>query len=109
MLKQRDLDVVFHALADPTRRGMVERLISGAMTVSELAEPFSMSLSAVTQHLSLLEESGLVRSRKEGRVRTVELNARRLEAAERWFTQHRERWHRRLDRLGRLLDEENES
>jgi DNA-binding transcriptional ArsR family regulator len=108
MLKQSDLDGVFHALADPTRRSMVERLIQGSLSVSELAAPYAMSLSAITQHLTLLEESGLVKSRKEGRVRTVELNPQRLAAAERWFASHRERWQRRLDRLGQLLDEEDD-
>ena len=109
MLNQSALDHVFHALAEPTRRAMVERLIRGSCSVSELAEPFDVSLSAITQHLQVLEACGLVRSHKEGRVRTVELNADVLKKAEAWFTKHRERWEKRLDRLGHLLDDEDAS
>jgi DNA-binding transcriptional ArsR family regulator len=105
MLQYVELDRVFHALADPTRRAMVERLMAGPASVSELAEPFPVSLSAIGQHVHLLEESGLVRSRKAGRTRTVELAPQALQAAERWFAQHRQRWERRLDRLGALLAE----
>lgn len=102
---QQSLDQVFHALADPTRRQMVERLGAGPASVSELGAPFSVSLSAIGQHLRVLEASGLVRSRKAGRVRTVELSPEALTRAERWFTSHRRRWERRLDRLGALLEE----
>lgn len=108
MLQQSKLDSLFHALSDGTRRAMVERLIAGPASVSELAEPFDVSLSAVLQHLQLLEECGLVKTAKEGRVRTVNLQPGALAAAEKWFQQHRERWERRLDRLGDLLDEEEE-
>ena len=100
------LDNVFHALADPTRRAIVERLTSGAASVSELAEPFDVSLSAIVQHIRLLEDSGVVRSSKAGRTRTVELAPQALAAAERWFSKHRERWERRFDRLGELLAED---
>ncbi|MBL8913361.1 MAG: winged helix-turn-helix transcriptional regulator [Archangium sp.] len=108
MLQQSKLDSLFHALSDGTRRAMVERLITGPASVSELAEPFDVSLSAIVQHLQLLEECGLVKTAKEGRVRTVNLQPGALAAAEKWFQQHRERWERRLDRLGDLLDEEDE-
>lgn len=108
MLQQSRLDSLFHALADSTRRSMVERLIAGPASVSELAEPFDVSLSAIVQHLQLLEECGLVKTAKEGRVRTAKLEPGALAAAEKWFQQHRERWERRLDRLGDLLAEEDE-
>ncbi|MBX3228670.1 MAG: helix-turn-helix transcriptional regulator [Labilithrix sp.] len=109
MLQHSSLDQIFHALADPTRRAMVERLCAGAASVSELSTPFSVSLSAIGQHLHVLEASGLVRTRKEGRVRTVELAPGALGPAEQWFMQHRQRWERRLDRLGALLEEEETS
>lgn len=105
VLQHSPLDRIFHALADPTRRAMVERLARGPASVSELAEPFDMSLSAVGQHLQFLESSGLVRSSKAGRVRTVELSPGALDRAERWFASHRRRWERRLDRLAEMLEE----
>lgn len=105
---RHSLDQVFHALSDPTRRAIVERLASGPASVSELWAPFAVSLSAIGQHLNVLEASGLVRSRKAGRVRTVELVPERLAAAERWFATHRECWERRFDRLGKLLEEPEE-
>lgn len=104
MLNQSDtLDLVFRALADPTRRALVERLARAPATVSELAEPLDMTLSAVVQHLAVLEESGLVRSEKAGRVRTCRVDAPRLQAAERWIHERRTGWERRLDRLGEYL------
>lgn len=106
MLQHSTLDQVFDALADPTRRAIVERLVRGPASVSELAAPFTMSLSAVGQHLQQLEASGLVQSSKVGRVRTVRLVPQTLATAERWFEQHRTRWEQRFDRLGDLLDEE---
>ena len=84
---------------------MVERLRAGPTSVSQLAEPFAMSLSAVGQHVQVLDDSGLVRTIKQGRVRTVALEPAALSAAEQWFSQHRARWERRLDRLGTLLAE----
>jgi DNA-binding transcriptional ArsR family regulator len=105
MLQHRPLDRIFHALADPTRRAMVERLTTGSASVSALAEPFPVSLSAIGQHIHLLESSGLVRTTKVGRVRTVELVPSALSVAERWFASHREQWERRFDRLGALLAE----
>jgi DNA-binding transcriptional ArsR family regulator len=101
-----ELDAVFHALADSTRRAMVETLTRGPASVSELAAPFDMTLSAVGQHIRLLESSGLVRTEKEGRVRMVALATAPLRSAERWFSSHRKRWEQRLDRLGQLLDDE---
>jgi DNA-binding transcriptional ArsR family regulator len=108
VLQHSSLDQVFHALADPTRRAIVERLAQGHASVSELAAPFAVSLTAVGQHVQVLEASGLVRTSKVGRVRTVELQPRVLSDAERWFADHRARWETRLDRLGALLDEEDE-
>jgi DNA-binding transcriptional ArsR family regulator len=97
------LDKVFHALADPTRRGMVERLVRGPASVSELSRPLAMSLPAVLQHLQVLEASGLVRSEKAGRVRTCRIEPDALRAAESWVTGQRTAWETRLDRLGDYL------
>jgi DNA-binding transcriptional ArsR family regulator len=108
MLQHSALDQVFHALADPTRRAMVERLCAGSASVSELATPFSVTLSAIGQHLRVLETSGLVRTGKAGRIRTVELTPKALTAAEQWFSRHRQRWERRFDRLGLVLEEDDE-
>jgi DNA-binding transcriptional ArsR family regulator len=94
----------FHALADPARRAMVERLSLGPATVSDLARPLSMSLPSVLQHLNVLESSGLVRSAKVGRVRTCQLNPRAFADADAWLTDRRREWERRLDRLGDYLD-----
>lgn len=105
MLKySASLDGMFHALADPTRRAMVERLSRGPATVSELAQPFSVSLPAVVQHLQVLEASGLVRSTKVGRVRTCQLEPQALKQAELWINERRKVWEQRLDRLGEYLD-----
>lgn len=109
MLQSHALDGIFHALADPTRRAIVERLVAGPASVSELAEPFVVSLSAIGQHVHLLETSGLVRTKKAGRVRTVELAPESLATVERWFSGHRERWERRFDRLGALLAKADEA
>jgi DNA-binding transcriptional ArsR family regulator len=105
MLQHSPLNQVFQALSDPTRRAIAERLVAGPVSVSDLAEPFSFSLSAIGQHVHLLESSGIVRTAKLGRVRRVELVPERLALAERWFATHRARWERRLDRLGSLLAE----
>ena len=93
------LDRVFRALADPTRRAVLARLARGAAPVTELARPFAMALPSFVQHLGVLEECGLVRSRKAGRVRTYQLAPRGLDAAEHWMTTQRELWERRLDQL----------
>jgi DNA-binding transcriptional ArsR family regulator len=100
---QHPLDRVFHALADPGRRAMVERLSRGPASVSELAEPLDMSLSAVVQHLQVLEGSGLVTTQKVGRVRTCTIEAGALSQAEQWINERRTLWERRLDRLGDFL------
>jgi DNA-binding transcriptional ArsR family regulator len=102
---QSSLDMAFQALSDPTRRAMVERLSRGPASVSELAAPFPMSMSAVVQHLKILEASGLVASEKTGRVRTCRVDARALSAAERWINERRKSVERNLDRLGAFLDE----
>lgn len=102
------LDLAFQALSDPTRRAMVERLSRGPASVSELAAPFPMSMSAVAQHLKILEASGLVASEKTGRVRTCRVDARALSAAERWINDRRLSVERSLDRLGAFLDETRE-
>lgn len=100
------LDQVFHALADPTRRRILERLTMGETSVSDLARPLDMSLAAVVQHVQVLEVSGLVRSRKRGRVRTCRIESEALRAAEGWLSERRALWARRLDRLGTLLAEQ---
>jgi DNA-binding transcriptional ArsR family regulator len=102
------LDGLFQALADPTRRVMVQRLTRGPASVSELAEPLAMSLPAVIQHLQILEASGLVSSAKEGRVRTCRIEPKALKTAEHWLASQRETWERRLDRLEELLAEQDE-
>jgi DNA-binding transcriptional ArsR family regulator len=98
------LDAMFQALADPTRRAMIERLSRGPASVSELARPLAMSLPAVMQHLAVLETSGLVRSEKVGRVRTCHIVPAALSEAERWINQRRAEWEQRLDRLGQYLE-----
>src|SRR4051812_35427934 len=99
------LDRVFQALADPTRRIMVERLSRGPASVTELAAPFAMSLPAVFQHLQVLEQSGLISSDKVGRVRSCEVRAEVLGTGEKWIGDRRALWERRLDRLGAFLAE----
>lgn len=102
--QEQSLDAMFQALADPTRRRMVERLSRGSASVSELAEPFSMSLPAVVQHLKVLEESGLVTTEKVGRVRTCTIDTGALSMVEKWINDRRTGWEKRLDRLGAFLD-----
>lgn len=97
------LDQLFHALADPTRRIMVERLSRAPASVSDLARQLPISLPGVMQHLQVLEASGLVRSEKVGRVRTCRLEPAALRTAERWISERRAGWERRLDRLGDFL------
>jgi DNA-binding transcriptional ArsR family regulator len=103
MLNQ--LDMTFQALADPTRRAIVERLARGPVSVGDLAKPLSMSLPAVMQHLSVLNASGLVVSEKTGRVRTCRIEPQALSVAEAWINDRRTEWERRLDRLGDYLTE----
>jgi DNA-binding transcriptional ArsR family regulator len=97
------MSLVFQALADPTRRAIVERLTGGPTSVSELAKPLPMSLPAVVQHLHVLEGSGLVRSEKTGRVRRVRIDPETLTAAELWIREQRAAWESHLDRPGRHL------
>jgi DNA-binding transcriptional ArsR family regulator len=99
-----ELDSVFHALADPTRRAVIERLGNGPATVSELAEPFGMALPSFMKHVSVLERTGLIRSSKLGRIRTCVLQRQNLAAAERWFDEQRALWAGRYENLDKLLD-----
>ena len=101
---QQPLDLAFQALSDPTRRQMVERLSAGPATVSELAAPLPMSMSAVVQHLKILEASGLVATQKVGRVRTCRVEPQALSTAERWINDRRRSVERSLDRQGDFLD-----
>jgi DNA-binding transcriptional ArsR family regulator len=103
------LDRVFQALADPTRRNLVERLIQGPASVSDLAQPLDMSLPAVMQHLGVLEACSLIRSEKVGRVRTCRMEAGPLHLAEDWIAARRTQWEQRLDQLGDYLAEQPES
>jgi len=100
-----NLDLAFQALADPARRGMLERLTLGPASVSELARPFDMSLSAIVQHLKVLEAGGLVRSEKVGRVRTCQIEPGALSAAEGWINQRRTVWEQHFDRLEQYLED----
>jgi DNA-binding transcriptional ArsR family regulator len=97
--RSAQLDSVFQALADPTRRAVIERLGRGPAATSELARPFDMALPSFTQHLDVLERCGVVRSRKQGRVRTYRLTNKPLETAEHWLAAQAEQWTRRLDQL----------
>ena len=100
-----DLTRVFHALADPTRRAVLERLSLGPAAMTELARPFSMALPSFSQHLGVLEECGLVRSQKSGRVRTYQLAPQPLTAAQDWMAAQRTNWERRLDQLDEYLND----
>ena len=103
--QNQTLDRVFHALADPTRRAIIARLSQGPASVSELAEPLPMALPSVVQHLRVLEQGGLIRSEKSGRVRTCRIEAAPLSEAERWIAAHRASWEQRLDRLDAYLQD----
>ncbi|HPU39396.1 MAG TPA: metalloregulator ArsR/SmtB family transcription factor [Microthrixaceae bacterium] len=102
------IDEVFKALADPTRRMVVERLVSGPASTSELAEPFSMSLPSFTQHLGVLERAGLVTSSKQGRTRTYRLSPVGLDSAQGWLADQRRIWESRLDQLDMFLINQQE-
>jgi DNA-binding transcriptional ArsR family regulator len=106
MLNNQPLDLMFQALADPTRRAIVARLSLGPASVSELARPLPMSLPAVVQHLQVLEQSGLVKTAKLGRIRTCSIDTGALSLAEKWINDRRTSWERRFDRLGAFLDAE---
>jgi DNA-binding transcriptional ArsR family regulator len=103
--KKPGIDRVFHALGDPSRRAIMEKLSQGPISVSRLAEPLNITLAAVVQHLQVLEESGLVQTEKVGRVRTCRIEPAGLSVAEQWIRDRRSTWERRLDRLGDLLAE----
>ena len=103
-----DVERVFHALGDPTRRAIVEKLSEGPLSVSRLAAPLEITLTAVAQHLQVLEESGLVRTEKIGRVRTCRIEKTGFSVLEQWIRDRRSTWERRLDRLGDLLAEPDE-
>jgi DNA-binding transcriptional ArsR family regulator len=102
------IDRVFHALGDPTRRAMMEKLSERPQSVSRLAAPLDMTLAAVVQHLQVLEDCGLVRTEKVGRIRTCHLEPGGLKVIEQWIDARRSTWERRLDRLGDLLAEPEE-
>lgn len=107
--KKADIHRVFHALGDPTRRTILEKLTAGPVSVSQLAVPLKMTLAAVVQHLQVLEESGLVRTEKLGRVRTCRLDPAGFSVAEKWIADRRSMWETRFDRLGDLLAEPDEA
>jgi len=102
-LADPDLDRIFHALADPGRRLMVDRLSQGPASVTQLGQPLAMSLAAVLQHVQVLEACGLIRSQKIGRTRSCSINPVALRTAETWISERRALWERRLDRLGGYL------
>jgi DNA-binding transcriptional ArsR family regulator len=106
--KKPNIDRVFHALGDPTRRAIMEKLGEGPISVSRLAEPLDMTLAAVVQHLQVLEEAGLVQTEKTGRVRTCRIEPAGLSVAEKWIADRRTTWDRRFDALGDLLAEPGE-
>jgi DNA-binding transcriptional ArsR family regulator len=103
MLQHQTLDRLFQALSDPSRRAIVDRLSRSDASVSELAKPLAMSLAAVVQHVQLLEASGLIRTRKTGRIRNCQLDRDALSQAESWLSQRRASWEDTLDRLGQVL------
>ena len=102
-----DVNRVFHALSDATRRQMIERLSEGPVSASDLAKPLGVSLAAVVQHLQLLEECSLVRSEKIGRTRLCRMESAGLRAVEKWISDRREQWERKFDRLCDLLADED--
>ena len=104
-----DIDRLFHAVGDPTRRAILDRLVAGPTSVSRLAQPLGITLTAVTQHLQILEEVGLVHTEKLGRVRTCRIESAGFRALEQWIRDHRTGLERKLDRLGALLAEEDNS
>ena len=105
---ERIVDRLFHALGDPTRRAILDKLTQAPTSVSRLAEPLGITLTAVAQHLQILEDSRLVRTEKVGRVRTCRIEPAGFSVLEKWIRDHRSMWERRLERLGDLLAEEDE-
>ena len=106
--KKANVNLIFHALGDPTRRAMVEKLSEGPMSVTQLAQPFDITLTAVAQHLQVLEDSGLVHTEKLGRVRTCRIEPAGFSTLQSWLNDRRSTWERRLDRLGDLLAESDD-
>ncbi len=102
-----DIDRLFHALGDPTRRAILDRLVERPMSVSQLAEPLGITLTAVAQHLQILKDARLAHTEKVGRVRTCRIEPAGFRALEQWVRDHRTAWEKKLDRLGRLLAEED--
>jgi DNA-binding transcriptional ArsR family regulator len=104
MVKSQTLDRTFSALADPTRRDVLDRLALAPASITELARPYGISLPGMLKHVRILEEADLVTTRKQGRTREVTLAPQRMDDAERWMELHRERWERRLDRLEVIVE-----
>jgi DNA-binding transcriptional ArsR family regulator len=107
--RPQQIDRLFHALGDPTRRAILDRLVSGPMSVSRLAEPLGVTITAVAQHLQILEEAKLVHTEKLGRVRTCRVEPAGFHVLEQWTRDHRTVWERKLDRLGAFLAEEDQT
>lgn len=107
--EKQQIDRLFQALGDSTRRAILDSLTAGPMSVSGLAEPLGVTLTAVAQHLKILEEAGLVHTEKLGRVRTCRIKTAGLDVLEQWIRDHRTAWERKLDRLGEFLAEEDET
>jgi len=105
----QQIDRLFHALGDPTRRAILDSLVSGPLSVSHLAEPLGVTITAVAQHLQILEEVKLVHTEKLGRVRTCRIEATGFRTLEQWTRDHRTAWERKLDRLGAFLAEEDQT
>ena len=106
---ESQLDSVFHALSDSTRRAILARLANGEAQVTELAGPFDMSLPAISKHLGVLEKAGLLHRHKDGRIRRCQLTAGPLENAADWVNVYREFWETRLDSLAKYLEKNNQS
>jgi len=107
--RKANIDLIFRALGDPTRRAIVEKLCQGPISASQLVEPLAITLAAVVQHLQVLEESGLAHTEKVGRVRACRIEPAGLSAVEQWIADRRSIWERRFDRLGDLLAEPDEN
>ncbi|MGB8480183.1 MAG: metalloregulator ArsR/SmtB family transcription factor [Acidobacteriaceae bacterium] len=103
-----NIDGLFHALGDPTRRAILDKLCEGPLSVTRLAAPLGVSVTAVMQHLQILEESGLVHTEKVGRIRTCRVDTAGFAALQQWIKDHRTLWERRLDRLGQFLELDEE-
>lgn len=106
-VKEEETSLLFHALGDPTRRAMLDMLSAGPLSISGLAEPLGITLTAVTQHMQVLEEANLARSEKLGRVRSCRIEPSGFDKLERWVKDHRTEWERKLDKLGAMLEEDD--